>query len=49
MKFLTKDFGICSKDISIYFSGNNGFHIHVNDADYYSLLSIERLEISIHY
>jgi DNA primase small subunit len=46
MNFLTKDFGICSKDISIYFSGNNGFHIHVNDVNYYSLLSIERSEIS---
>jgi DNA primase small subunit len=46
MKFLIYDFGINSKDISTYFSGNNGFHIHVNDVNYNSLLSTERSEIS---
>ena len=46
IKLLIVDFGIDSKAISIYFSGNNGFHIHVNDVDYYFLLSTERSEIS---
>jgi DNA primase small subunit len=44
--FLTEDFGISSKVISVYFSGNNGFHLHVTDRDYYGLLSNERSEIS---
>jgi DNA primase small subunit len=46
MKLLTEDFGIFSKDIFIYFSGNNGYHVHVNDMNYYSLQSTERSEIS---
>ena len=46
IRFLTEDFGICSKAISVYFSGNNGFHLHITDRYYYGLLSNERSEIS---
>lgn len=46
IKLLTDDFGIDKKIISVYFSGNNGFHLHVTDKNYYPLLSNERSEIS---
>jgi DNA primase small subunit len=46
IRFLTEDFGISSKVIAVYFSGNNGFHLHVTDSGYYGLLSNERSEIS---
>ncbi len=46
INLLTDDFGIDNKSISVYFSGNNGFHLHVTDNDYYPLLSNERSEIS---
>ncbi|MEP0825442.1 MAG: DNA primase [Nitrososphaera sp.] len=36
-EFLTSDFGIQQSDIDIYFSGNNGFHVHVSDNAYVSL------------
>jgi DNA primase small subunit len=45
-KFLTDDFGIQRKKIFIYFSGNNGFHLHVLDEDYHPLTSNERSEIA---
>ena len=31
IEFLTNDFGIQQEHIHVYFSGNNGFHVHVND------------------
>jgi DNA primase small subunit len=46
IKFLNEDFGIENDVISVYFSGNNGFHLHVADKNYYPLLSNERSEIS---
>src|ERR687889_2117553 len=46
IRFLTEDFGVSSKVIAVYFSGNNGFHLHVTDRGYYGLLSNERSEIS---
>ncbi|HEX7031464.1 MAG TPA: DNA primase small subunit domain-containing protein [Nitrososphaera sp.] len=36
-EFLTKDFGMDQSNIHVYFSGNNGFHIHVSDTEYISL------------
>jgi DNA primase small subunit len=45
-KFLIEDFGIDAKTIYIYFSGNNGFHVHVTDDSYYYLASNERSEIT---
>src|SRR5215210_9180969 len=46
LSFLMEDFGIERSGIFIYFSGNNGFHLHVVDSDYYPLLSNERSEIA---
>jgi DNA primase small subunit len=46
LSFLMGDFGIERSRIFIYFSGNNGFHLHVGDGDYYPLLSNERSEIA---
>lgn len=31
---LTEDFGIAEKDIRIYFSGNDGFHLYVTDPNF---------------
>ncbi len=46
LSFLTGDFGIERSGIVIYFSGNNGFHLHIVDGEYYPLLSNERSEIA---
>jgi DNA primase small subunit len=45
-EILTTDLGIDEHDILVYFSGNNGFHIHVDDKNYYDLNSMERSEIA---
>ncbi len=45
-EILTIDLGINENDILVYFSGNNGFHIHVGDKNYYDLSSTERSEIA---
>ena len=37
MEFLTGDLGMELGDIHVYFSGNNGFHIHVSDGAYVPL------------
>lgn len=37
IEFLTGDLGMLRGEIHIYFSGNNGFHIHVNDNAYLPL------------
>ncbi|AFU58549.1 DNA primase, small subunit [Candidatus Nitrososphaera gargensis Ga9.2] len=37
VEFLTGDLGMQRSDIHIYFSGNNGFHIHVSDEAYIPL------------
>jgi len=44
-EFLAADFGIAKKDITINFSGNRGYHIHVRDARYQEIGSDERKEI----
>jgi DNA primase small subunit len=36
-EFLTGDLGMQRSDIHVYFSGNNGFHIHVSDDAYVQL------------
>ena len=46
VNLLVDDFGIDSKNILIYFSGNNGFHLHITDSNYFFLLSNERAELS---
>ena len=37
VEFLTGDLGMQKDDIHVYFSGNNGFHIHVSDGAYIPL------------
>ena len=37
VEFLTGDLGMEKNDIHVYFSGNNGFHIHVSDGAYIPL------------
>jgi DNA primase small subunit len=37
MDFLLGDIGLQHSAINIYFSGNNGFHVHINDDAYTSL------------
>ncbi len=44
-EFLKPDFGISSKDLSVNFSGNRGYHIHVNDGRYKDFGNRERIEI----
>jgi len=44
-EFLVPDFGVSKKDISVNFSGNRGYHIHVNDDRYRGLKGKEREEI----
>lgn len=44
-EILTSDLGIVPDDILVYFSGNEGFHVHVSGSDYNSLGSRERSEL----
>ncbi len=43
---LQNDFGISANEISTYFSGNNGFHVHVDSKKFTALSSRERVEVS---
>ena len=42
---LTTDFGIEEKSVSVYFSGNNGFHIVVSDISFNPLDSVARSDV----
>jgi len=42
---LELDFGIDRNGIELYFSGNNGFHVHVKDPEYATLDSPARAEL----
>ncbi len=42
IEILCDDFGIDNNSINIYFSGNNGFHIHVKDDKFFKSTSIKR-------
>ena len=44
--FLLKDFGVSSKDVSAYFSGNRGYHLQVYDARFEQLDQQGRAEIA---
>ncbi|MGC8672801.1 MAG: DNA primase catalytic subunit PriS [Thermoplasmata archaeon] len=44
-EFLLEDFGFNKKDLSIFFSGGRGYHIHVRNNKIYQLDSDERREI----
>jgi DNA primase small subunit len=44
--FLTKDFGVSSAGITVYFSGNRGYHLHVEDERFEGMDSSARAEIA---
>jgi DNA primase small subunit len=44
--FLTNDFGVSSASISVYFSGNRGYHLHVEDERFEEMDSSARAEIA---
>jgi DNA primase small subunit len=44
--FLTSDIGIDPEVIATYFSGNNGFHVHVLDGSFYELNSQARADLA---
>jgi len=44
-EILEEDLGIKKEKIQVYFSGNEGFHIHVTDSDYQKLGSRERNDL----
>jgi DNA primase small subunit len=45
-EFLIPDFGFSKNDISVNFSGNRGYHVHVNNEDVFPLTSEQRRGIS---
>jgi len=44
--FLTNDFGVSSASISVYFSGNRGYHLHVDDERFEGMDPSARAEIA---
>ena len=44
-RILADDFGVDPPSIRVYFSGNEGFHIHVEDARFFPMKSRERAAI----
>ena len=45
VELLVGDIGIQQDDVHLYFSGNNGFHIHISDCAYVSLDSQARSDL----
>jgi DNA primase small subunit len=45
VEFLTADLGISTKNIHLYFSGNNGFHFHIRDDTFRPLDSQARSDL----
>jgi len=46
ISFLTEDFGVQTSNIATYFSGNRGYHLHVDDKRFDPLDSAARAEIA---
>nr|WP_276977851.1 DNA primase small subunit domain-containing protein [Ferrimicrobium acidiphilum] len=46
MDYLVSDFGVDRSAISLYFSGNRGYHVHVDDRRFVNLDSPARNEVS---
>jgi DNA primase small subunit len=44
--FLTKDFGVSNSSIKVYFSGNRGYHLHVDDERFEGMEPSARAEIA---
>jgi DNA primase small subunit len=45
IEMLMYDLGIMEKAIQVYFSGNNGYHIHISDSEFHPLDSQARSDI----
>ncbi|MBO3769631.1 MAG: hypothetical protein JTT15_04475 [Candidatus Brockarchaeota archaeon] len=45
VRILTDDFGINSNSIHVFFSGNRGYHVHVNQEEFLSLTAESRREL----
>ncbi|MEM3712326.1 MAG: DNA primase small subunit domain-containing protein [Thermoproteota archaeon] len=45
VRILTEDFGIESNNIHVFFSGNRGYHVHVNQEEFISLTAESRREL----
>jgi DNA primase small subunit len=46
VKILREDLGVAEQEIKVYFSGNNGFHLHVYSKDLEELDSPSRVDIA---
>lgn len=46
IEILIEDLGVPKKEIQIYFSGNEGFHIHIENSTYQTLDSRERVDLA---
>ena len=46
LKFLTGDFGVPADNIAVYFSGNRGYHLHVDDKRFEGLDPTARAQIA---
>ncbi len=46
IELLIEDFGITKDEIQVYFSGNEGFHVHVTNTEYQNLDSRERADLA---
>lgn len=46
LKILADDLGVTEKEVKTYFSGNNGFHIHIYSKDLEQLDAVARNEIA---
>ena len=44
--FLTKDFGVSGDGIAVYFSGNRGYHLHVDDGRFEDMEPSARAEVA---
>ncbi|HID16816.1 TPA: hypothetical protein EYP26_00830 [Candidatus Bathyarchaeota archaeon] len=45
VRFLMEDFGFDANDVSVYFTGHRGYHVHINAKEILDLGSEERKEI----
>jgi len=44
--FLAKDFGVSSAGIKVYFSGNRGYHLNVEDERFEGMEAVQRAEVA---
>lgn len=46
ISFLTNDFGVSSSNVLVYFSGNRGYHLHVDDQRFEAMDQSARAEVA---